>query len=605
MAEFHFLRPMFLLLIPLTWWIVWRLRQTQGSGPWRQVIAPDRLSLLLEGGARNRPGATLALAGCLTLACAALAGPTWQKLPVPTSSNDSPLVILFDLSPSMLAADLTPDRLTRARLKVADLLRSREDGQTALIAYAGSPHRVSPLTDDARTIESLLPALHPAVMPVAGSQVESAMELALDMLASAGSENRGQLLVVTDGIAPEAQRTLRDQLPVGVQLSILGLGSTEGAPIPVGGGNFLRDNRGEIVLARLNRSELQALAQASGGRYAELQPTDEDIRYLMEGMQQPSSEQTTRQSAEYDDWHDAGYWLLALLIPVALYASRRGVLLSVPLVLCLGLGLLPSQPAHADWWDDLWLTPDQQGQRLLDADQPGLAAEQFESADWSAWANWQAGNYDRSADAYQRAEASDYNLGTALARQGDLEAALPLLEQFVQDNPEHENGRHNLELVQRLLEQQKQQEQQQSQSDESGEGDQSQDPQQGQSGSDQNGEQSGSPEQNTGSGQSGQPQQQESDSGDANQGEEADQQEQSASNSETEQQSPEQTQALPAEQSMAVQDENLSAASEQWLRAIPDDPAGLLRRKFEYERQLYRQQQRFLPPDSSLQEDRY
>ncbi len=607
MTDFHFLRPLFLLLIPLCWWLVWRLRQNQGSGPWRRFISAGRLPLLLEGGSRQNPLPLVLLALAGSLACLALAGPSWQRLPVPTASDEAPLVILFDLSPSMLARDVPPDRLTRARLKVTDLLRARQDGQTALIAYAGTPHRVSPLTDDARTIESLLPALHPALMPVAGSQVESAMEMALQLLESAGSSNRGHILAVTDGIAPEAQRALGDLLPLGVNLSILGVGSVDGAPIPAGDGNFLRDSRGEILLASLNRSELQTLAQASGGRYIELQPDDRDIEWLLQAIEQPVQAGELLEAGQYDDWHDAGYWLALLLLPLALYAARRGVLLS----LAIGFGWLAvaPQPAQAGWWQDLWLTDDQQGARLLERGDAQAAAETFRDPDWSGWANWQAEEFAESALNYQRAEASEYNLGTALARQGQLEPALELLNDFVQNNPNHENARFNRDLAEQLLQQQEQQEQQQ-QSDQQQAGEQP--PEEGNQSEEQAAGDSSEPQQSPDSGESNtgensggenetDPQQADgSESGDEPANEEM------ANSQETGEGDPG-DESTESEQLMAQlsEEENLSPASEQWLRSIPDDPAGLLRRKFQYEQQLYRQQQRFLPPSPTPENSRY
>ena len=604
-----------LMLIPLVLLAAYYLGRSGSAGQWSRFIESQRLQLLSGSRVKlRRWPVTFALAAIL--AVLALAAPTWEKLPVPTRDDKAPLVVLFDLSPSMLAQDLAPDRLTRARLKVTDLLRQRSEGQTALIAYAGSPHRVSPLTDDTRTIENLLPALHPAVMPQGGSNVEGAVELALEMLASAGFESRGQLLLVTDGVSADAQKAIRDLLPVGVRLSILGVGTPPGAPVPTGSGGFLRDSRSEIIVARLNRNELQMLAGAAGGRYIELQADDADIHYLLEPLelQQVASEEVSETT--YDDWHDAGYWLVILMLPLALLAARRGVLFALlPLAL---LSTLPAQRAEAGLWDDLWLTADQQGKQALADGDAARAAELFEDPEWRGYAAWQAGDYRAAADSFSEAEqASLYNQGTTLAGSGDLEGALAKLNSFIQANPDHENARFNRDLIEQLLQQQEQEQQSgesgdsdqdqsagESQSEDGSSGDEGQSGQQQSAGGDSqenDGESSSQPDANTeGTEQSGE---NSADAGGAEEnGEEtsAEQQQEAMTAAANEGDEP------SGEQTMGLADgDNLSAASEQWLRAIPDDPAGLLRRKFEYEQQLYRQQQRFLPPNRTSTEERY
>jgi Ca-activated chloride channel homolog len=600
MSEFHFLRPEFLLLIPLVLLMAILIAELRTSSNWSAHIAASKLKLLTrgEGSSHWRNPLFFALGGLVC--CLALAGPSWEMRPVPTTENSSALVILLDLSPSMLAQDIQPDRLVRARLKITDLLRLREDGQTALVAYSGSAHRVSPLTDDASTIEALLPALHPAVMPQTGSNIEAALELGLELLASTGYQNQGHMLVVTDGIEPDAQKAINDMLPAGVKLSVLGVGSIEGAPIPLGGGNFYRDSRGDIVLARLNRNELQILAGRSGGRYIELQPDDSDLNYLLDHIESPSAESDTEIEIEttYDSWHDAGYWLIILLIPLALFAFRRDFLICLPLLIIFAL---PSPKAEAGAWQDLWLTKDQQAQKALEQGDSASAAELFESSDWKAYAAYQAQEFEAAVDNLGLSEnPSLYNLGTSLARSGQLQEALENLNSFVQQNPEHENARYNRDLVEQLLQQQEQQQEQQ-QNQQSSDQNQEGESEQGEEG---DGQESSQQAQNseTGEEQESEQQNQESQQQSADTEEETEQ-EQAQAEPESDQQEGEETEELAAMPELSPED--LSDASEQWLRAIPDDPSGLLRRKFEYESQLYQQQRRFLPPTSANEEQRY
>ena len=652
MSDLHFLRPEFLALIPLILLIAVFIGQSTTASNWANYIAANKLKLLIKSASHQQRKGSVAFAIMGVIATLALAGPAWEQRPVPTSENISALVILFDLSPSMMAEDISPNRLTRAQLKITDLLRKREDGQTALIAYAGSAHRVSPLTDDSNTIEALIPALNPAVMPQSGSNVEAGVELAIELLDSAGFENNGHLLLVTDGITPDAQKNIRDLLPVGVKVSILGIGSVEGAPIPVSSGNFYRDSRGDIVLAKLNRNELQILAGLSSGRYIELQPDDSDLDYLLAHIDDPQASNTATDittdnatNSSYDAWHDAGYLLIVLLLPFALMAFRRDVLFALPLLMVFPL---PSPQAQADFWQDLWLTPDQQAQRLLEQGDAAAAAELFESPDWKAYSEFQAENYDASLDALQSSEdPSLYNLGTSLAMNGELEESLDAFNEFLESNPDHEDAIYNRDLVQLLLDQQEQEQQDQTQNGEEQQGENSdqqqsengQEGQEGQEGQQQDQQEQEGSEQNNSQqanqGQSSEPQngseqsstqqesaseQQPNEAEQASSGEASDEENENTDESEVETQETTQETALAeGEESnkdaedgsqatlLADTPEEMSLASEQFLRGIPEDPSGFLRRKFEEESQFYQQQRRFVPPSvpGQSEEERY
>ena len=171
MTDIHFMRPEWLwALIPaaILLALLWGMRGRSGS--WQSVIDPELLRHLAGDAAIANPRNLLPLLflGWIIAAVAA-SGPSWQKLPQPIHQKQDGLVVLLDLSYSMKSADLPPSRLDRARQKIIDLLGSREEGQTGLVAYAGDAHIVTPLTDDTSTIANLIPALNPEMMPVPGS----------------------------------------------------------------------------------------------------------------------------------------------------------------------------------------------------------------------------------------------------------------------------------------------------------------------------------------------------------------------------------------------------------------------------------------------------
>jgi len=611
LSQFHFIRPQWLwgLAALLALWLL--LGVMRKHTRWEAYFDPGKLEALkVSGGKFSSHSRWLLLVGWV-LATLAAAGPTWQQAPTPTVRNQSAMVVMLDLSPSMLAEDISPNRLTRAKFKLIDILRQRGDGQTALVAYAGDPHTVSPLTDDARTIEALLPALHPGIMPEPGSNTEAAVELAMALLRDAGAP-QGQLLLITDGVEPEAQRYIRDNLSSNYQLSILGVGTTEAAPIPREGGGFIRDSRGGLVTARLNRGELQVLAGLLRGNYVEIQADDSDIEYLLqqEDLQPGTMEGSDNESRLYDTWQDAGYWLLLLILPFFAWHFRKGALFALPLFL-----VMPEQ-SQALTWKELWQTPDQQGQELLEQGNAKEAAKVFENPNWKASANFRAGNYDQAAEGFNASSDTEslYNLGNTLALQQDFEGALAAYDQILEQNPDHEDAAFNKGVVEQLMQQQNQQQQP---------GDQGQNQQKEQQ-NEQSQNEPGQPDQ---SGEPGSPEQQNSQSSS-----ESENMEEQQSNAEAEAQAQEEArQALtqaseqspepdkPEESSEEISEESalqaipgeaapdqLQDSSEQWLRAIPDDPSGLLRRKFEYETQQNRLEQRYrLQTPGNTNEERY
>jgi Ca-activated chloride channel homolog len=199
MNEFHFLRPeWFALLIPLLalFWILWQ--QKPQLETWAAVCDRHLLEQLMQQnqGSQKRRGALLYLLAAALCMLISLAGPTWSRLPVPTYQQKQPRVIVLDMSNDMLAQDLLPNRLERAKFKLHDLFKRRDVGQFALLVYTGEPFVVSPLTDDAQTIDALLSSLTTDVMPVSGQRLDSALEEASQLIIKAGY-NEGQILVLT------------------------------------------------------------------------------------------------------------------------------------------------------------------------------------------------------------------------------------------------------------------------------------------------------------------------------------------------------------------------------------------------------------------------
>lgn len=472
-AEFHFLRPGWLWALPLVALLVWRLvRDRAGGAAWRDLVDAHLLPhLLVPTGAGSRGPALLVGLGGL-LGILALAGPVWERLPQPVFQAGAHRVILLDLSPTMNAPDVPPSRLAQARFKLLDLLKRLREGQTALLAFGAEPYLVAPLTSDVETIAAQVPHLETALLPVSGGRrLDLALRQAELLLHQAGASG-GEIILITDGLdqAATAQETARALRASGLRLSVLGIGTGQGAPVPLGKEGFLKDSQGAILVPRLPVDALEQLANAGGGRYVGAGADDRDLDALVPAAASTTQGPALAQDTQADQWREEGPWLLLLLLPLAALAFRRGWW--GPLVLLLGL--VPPPDAQALEWADWWGRPDQQAAEALAAGQAAQAAERFERLDWRAAANYQAGDYAKALQALEGlsgAEA-DYNRGNSLAKLGRLEEALAAYDGALKENSEHGDARHNRDLVQRLLEQQKNQQDQQNQQEQKGPQDQ-------------------------------------------------------------------------------------------------------------------------------------
>lgn len=315
---------------------VWR-RRMQQADPWRRICDPQLLSHLSQAPAgrwRDRAASWLIGIG-YALAVLALAGPAFRMTPHTVVRLQSPLIIAVDLSDRMRATDLKPDRMARVRFKLVDLLTHRAEGQTALIGYAGDAFTVAPLTDDAASLTDLAAALSPEVMPVQGQRADRAIDLALDLLHAAGHE-RGDLLLITDQVDARALAAAKRALAAGLSTSVLGVGTPEGAPARRASGGFLTDAQGGILLPKLDIPGLTALARAGNGRYATLGVDASDLRSLgvLDAHHDDARSVEARDDAHVS-WHDEGPWLLLLLLPLAALAFRRGWLAAVLIAVLL------------------------------------------------------------------------------------------------------------------------------------------------------------------------------------------------------------------------------------------------------------------------------
>jgi len=517
--NFHFIRPWWLLAFVALFLVIFLLKKIRYyQSPWQHFLPSHLASALLENSqsqaAKTASASSqtrywlkpLIIGSCIIFS---LAGPAWQKLPQPVYQLERGAVLIMDMSYSMYATDVKPNRLTRARYKAIDLLKKINEGDVGLIAYAGDAFIISPLTQDVRNIELLLPSLSPDIMPVHGANALAALTLADQTLKNAGHIS-GDIYWFTDDIDNEEMLDVYDWAnDNNHKLNILGVGSTTGAPIKLSSGKLLKDNRGAIVIPKLPESRLSAIAQRSRGVYHTMTNDDADIKALTAHLSvslddtldsqtsNNSAEQESKQAMQGDQYQEQGPWLLLIILPFILSYFRRGssilaISWLMPLTLLFSFAsvspssyaaepnktqtaakIAPTSSTAADsaesnvsgasqLWQDLWQTSDQQAQQHYQQKDYQQAAKQFKDSQWQGSAHYKAGDYEQALQAFKQNDSAQalYNQGNSLAQLQKVDEAIDAYKAALEKDPDLSDAKDNLAKLEQLKKQQEQQEQQ-------------------------------------------------------------------------------------------------------------------------------------------------
>lgn len=613
--NFHFIRPLFLLLIPVGLALTYLLwSSTSGNSNWRDVCDPHLIKHLLVGKQiKKSPVAVTGMMLGWIIAVLAMAGPTWERLPQQAHDAPQGRAIVFDLSRSMDSTDVQPSRLVRARYKLVDLILAGEGLQQGLVVFAGDAFVVAPLTDDTDTLVNLAPSLKTNTIPVQGSRAELGLELGATLIRNTGLK-QGNIILITDGVSAETQNTALQIAAEGYSVSVLAVGTAGGGTVKLGDGALLKDASGNIIVPGVDHDALRQVASAGNGKYVPMSVGNTDIEVLMrpslgalsatlgdsllEDVFGNAIETAMDEQFKSDLWKDNGVWLVLPLLLIVALGFRRGWVLGLALLL---MPLSP-QPALAFDWTDLWLRGDQQAAEHFSAEKyqqiPNNAP-----IEWRAAAKYRSGDFEGAASGYSIRSFDDniandayrarthYNRGNALAQSmtvTELVAAISAYESALNIDPDMEDAKFNKELIESLLTVEERQVGSQ------GEGGEPSDGEKGgtvaRDADDQDQDNSGeedSEDQETAAKAA-------EEQSDADEEANEDEDENGFADSEQNEEDGERP-AFDApsdepsdENENPDDDSNLliseqEQALEQWLHQIPDDPGGLLRRKFNYQ----------------------
>jgi Ca-activated chloride channel family protein len=297
LAHFHFIRPTWLLLLPLAVWLWWRWQHyADPLRGWREQISPELFEFLIAGKkSRYQQPATWLLIVWL-ISIVAIAGPTWRLEPSPFAEDATPLMIVLKADSSMEQPDPAPSRLEHARLKIADLAETRKGQPLGLIAYAGSAHLVLPPTRDTAIVARMAGEISPAIMPTPGDRLDLAIGEAARILTE--GQQGGSIAVLADTVDTDPRMLNMVQAETAVPIQFLALNSSGSSPDQtlLSAADILNAN---VEPLTIDGGDIAAIIRRSAGRSL---PAEDELS---------------------NQWHEAGYWLVPIVCLLLLGGFRR------------------------------------------------------------------------------------------------------------------------------------------------------------------------------------------------------------------------------------------------------------------------------------------
>ena len=612
LEQFHFLEPLYLLaLLPLIVIFFLAFRENTDSRAWGKIIDADLLPLLLKGkdrGSNKFAKFILAIAWFTTVI--ALADPAWEKIPRPVFQTNTARIIILDLSNSMLIEDVKPSRLTRARFKIEDILSRKEEGQTGLVLFAGEAFTAAPLTRDTKTISSLLKVLTPQILPAQGSRADLGLIKAHELLKQAGILN-GRILLIADGVSQKqaSLNAARDLLSDGHTVSVMAVGTETGGTL-----NF-RNNVTKTI--KLEPQTLIDIAKNGGGNYHLMTTNNSDLKHLLTPISDNSSLTQKKTNGDQEiqntEWHSMGPILVLLLLPFAALAFRRGWLLNLAAVSVVLSFMYQPQEAYAakhqeqtntqskwqDWAEKLTKNRAQRANQALVKKRYEQARDLSNDPLTRGSAEYKLENYEDALTHFKQAEGADarYNEGNSLAKLQKYEDAIAAYDKALALDSTMQDALDNKKAIEDFIKQQQSKDQQQSSDENQQNNSDSKEEQQDQQNGDSQDNQEGTTDQENQfsdanqeldknkketeekKAQASEDQPEKSDEGE----EKSQQNAEEAQDKEGENDSLSETKKQRIKELAEELNKEEKMAAEQWLRRIPDDPGGLLRRKFKYQ----------------------
>lgn len=407
----------------------------------------------------------------IVLVTLALAGPRWDYREMETFKASTNLIVLLDLSKSMDAEDLKPSRIKRAKQEIEDLLKSAKDINVALIGFAADPHLISPLTEDYQTILHLLPSISTELIHIQGSKLTPAIEMSLNLLKlnrNLVNQNNNILLITDGGYSdPSVISRIKEINENNIQLYVIGVGSNSGSPIPDNTGRFITQNS-QTVISKLEEEKLLQLTKKTRGFYTQSHYTEQDTKNILQEIKRRNKDRD-KNKTKTRFWEERFYIFLIPAMIVLLFSFRRIKTNSYAIfVLAMLISSICSNSAQAidlEYFEQLFLNKNQKAKKAFESKELDKATELFTDPYNKGVSLYKQGNYKEAAELFAKSNNEEvsaqrlYNLGNSFVKMQKFNEAIQQYEAALQQNPDYEDAKYNLELVRKHLQEQKQQQQ--------------------------------------------------------------------------------------------------------------------------------------------------
>jgi Ca-activated chloride channel homolog len=485
----------FWTLIALAVGLSYFFRGTLSKGLYQLIHPENRSRLVREDSPRQRTARNVCLILVLFFSSLALLQPKWGFQWEEVRRRGVDLILAVDVSKSMLAQDLPPNRLVRAKRKILDLLSLVEGDRIGLIAFAGTSYLQCPLTLDYGAFRMFLDLLDTDLIPQQGTAIDQAISMAIDAFEGSGVKSRA-LVLITDGEEHSGAylKAAKEAAAQGIRIYTLGIGSPEGHPVPDPGkqGHNLKDRSGNIVISRLNETILQEISLETGGVYVRATTSDDDLEriYVREILEKLELQdlKTTRQKRfepRFQLFLLAAVFFLCLgsflgryqlpmfaktaLIALFFLFGSPGLIQAKGYLEYFGLSsevqqiLDSASSAYEEGRHEEAVSGFSQAEISLPGDPANslnLGNSYYKNGDYSrareyfekALASSGEGSGSQSGDKHRKIESkARYNLGNTAYRLGQLEDAIKQYEQVLAKDQDHTKARKNLEFVQKKL----------------------------------------------------------------------------------------------------------------------------------------------------------
>lgn len=421
---------------------------------WSKIINPDILNYLYISPNKNNNINSkniyknnflinnILLIMITSLIILALAGPSWLKKNIPLYQNEDSWLILLNLSNSMEETDVTPSRLQRAKYKITDFLKYLKDEQIGLITFTDKAYEIIPLTTDKATIEHILPSLIPIIMPIGGSDVDSALKKARELINNLNLKS-SNILLLTDNKANSQ--------------SILTATKLSKQNIAIYSINFNKQ-------IDLSNTSLKELSNLSNGLYQNYTNNDLDLQNILQHSNYRYQQiyQKDKDSQKTVIWQDMGPYLLFLIMPLLLiliYINNINILYILLILvsystLCT-LDSLNNKLYASNVLDNIIYNEQQlSAKKLLENNNNNIEKinpENFYDNNWRASAYYKNKNYSKAEellkDSLKNNPTNIYNYANTLAKQGKIDQALENYNKVLEKNPEYKDALYNKKLL--------------------------------------------------------------------------------------------------------------------------------------------------------------